>query len=295
MLGHLPNLDTLDFDFHYLKSFKSAEPLGTDYVMEAAKKVGSKIEDLTLSNEEVSMYTEGEVATFLTYFPNVLRLDMGLILHPTGRDELLQSLVGYEKLETLSLVSAPYVNEQFASAAWKAPLKILALEGCEELSFPSFRTLVHKFSPTLEVLDIDDVPHTNSEVDNTKWLGKPIDLPKLNTLVLTTLHEAKFLDSFATLPIEEFELGFCPSIPYEALEAFIRSHEATLKQFTIHAGSNLTEAQMESIEVLCHAKGVNCDIELDEEEDYSDEDGEGEEWESDDEDGEALYEESDDE
>jgi hypothetical protein len=288
IIPRLPNLDTLDFDFHYLTSVVEDIPLPVDHVVEAALKVGSKITDLTLTNELSSMRDEAYLASLLSHFPNLLRLDLALgALHSGGRDDLIKALVGLSKLETMSLMSAPYVTDDFAAANWVAPLKILALSSCEDLSFAGFRTLVDKFSSTLTVLDLDDVPHNNSEKDNKKYLGLPFDLPKLNTLVLTTLHPASFLDSFAACSLVEFSFGFCPNIPYAAVEAFVVHHSATLKEVTLEDAANLSSAQIESLEVLCHAKGINCTVDAPDSDMDSGMDEE-DEWGSEDED--AMYE-----
>lgn len=283
VLGQLPHLDTLDFDLHHTHSFdEDAPPFEEDLVLDAARRLGDRIIDLTLSNEPESVRSEREMAEVLGSFPNLLRLDLGLTLTAAGRDELHAQLSGMEKLETLSLYAAPYVTDELAEREWRAPLKILALAGCEDLSLAGWRRFVERFAPTLEVLDLDDVPHNNNDKENERLVGLPLDLPQLDTLVLTTLHSAAFLDSFAHLHVHELELGFCPNIGYEAIERFVRLHAGAggLRQVTVQdaAGLGLTEGQVEGLEVLCFAKGVECKVEWGDEESEESEGSEGDGW-----------------
>lgn len=263
IISRCPHLDTLDCQF------ATHDSLTSDPVHAAAVKVGHQIVDLTLSAEPYRSCREEDAARFLSHFPNLLRLDLALDARNKNDQErldLIQSIVAMEKLETLSLVSAPFVNDNFANAEWKAPLNILALANVENLSLPSFRTLVHKFRNTLTVLDIDDAPENSNEKDNKKYLGLPLDLPKLDTLVLSTFHGPAFLSSFDELSLVEFTLGFCPSISFADLESFITRH-STLERLTVESRAGLSDSQVESLEVLCYARGIDCKVELSDEED----------------------------
>jgi hypothetical protein len=258
----LPNLDTLYLDFHSLTCMLDDIPLAVDYVLEAAIKVGPRIIDLTLVNDASSVHDEAHLATLLSYFPNLLRLTLDLDLLSGGKDDLIKALVGLSKLEGMSAMGeAPYLTDDFAAANWVAPLKVLALSFCDNLSFPGFRTLVNKFSSTLTALDLDYVSHDNLNEDDMKYLGLPFDLPELDTLVLTTLHPASFLDSFAACSLVEISFGSCPNIPYAAVDAFIVHHSATLKQVTLEE-ADLRRAEIGDLELLCRAKGIKCHIKI---------------------------------
>jgi hypothetical protein len=258
IIQRLSNLATLNFDFHSLTCVFDDLSFPVDHVLEAVIEVGPKITDLAFY-EATSMHY---LANLLSHFPNLLRLHLELTLLSGGRDDLIKALVGLSKLETMSLGDAPYVTDDFAAANWVAPLKILALSSCKDLSFAGFRTLVDKFSSTLTVLDLDDVPHKNSEKDNKKYSGLPFDLPKLNTLILGTRHPADFLHSFATCSLVKFSLTYFPNIHYADVEAFVVHHSATLKHVTLNAVALLSDEENESLVVLCHAKEINCTVEV---------------------------------
>lgn len=286
LINTLPNLDTLDFDLlehQNLLAAAEGSPLPPleDLVLYAARAKGDKLTDLTLSSSTAEDWTEGSIAEVLSSFPNLLRLDLGLEMSHEGRSDLIARLASLTKLETLAIVNGLFVTDDFAAANWTAPLKILALAGCEDLSFGSFLDFIRKFRDTLTVLDLDETPHDNTVKDNKKYLGKAIDLPHLDTLVLSTLHPASFLQSFLDCRIVEFSFGFCPNITYTDLEAFITAHATTLKQVTIEESANLTAAQVDMLEVFGHAKGINVsvqepdvDSEFDEENEWLSEDDE---------------------
>ena len=162
-----------------------------------------------------------------------------------------------EKLKIMSLTRAEYVTEAFATLAWKCPLKVLALDNCDELPFTAFRKLAERFKATLEVLDVVDTPVDSSEGENKANYGQQFDLPLLNTLSLVTLHGPELLDMFESAPIKEFEIGFSPAIEFEHVEKFIaaRSGDARkvgvpkLEKVTVQGTHNFTEGQIESLEV----------------------------------------------
>lgn len=134
-------------------------------------------------------------------------------------------------------------------------------------------------------------PNDNVDKDN-KSIGTPLHLPHLTTLVLSTLHPISFLHSFSSSPLTEFELGFCPKFSYDDLvDSFLSPRVGTLERVNVTGDSDLTEGQVESLELWCFAKGVECRVMPTEEEE--EEEGEEDEWES--EEGERDEEESDEE
>ncbi|KAI5477859.1 hypothetical protein MNV49_005844 [Pseudohyphozyma bogoriensis] len=194
----------------------------------------------------------------------------------TGRDQLIDVVTSMDRLETLVVDGADFVNDQFARSEFKSSLVVLGLSSCDDLSLPAFIDLIGRHAKTLQTLDIDEVPHTNSERDNKKYLGRPFPfaLPKLRTLVVSTFHERPFLHLFDLCGIEELSIKFCPAIEYGDWESFIVSHEKTLKKVVVEGDAQLTQAQTESLEVFCLAKKIDCTIEdpeTDSDEDYSDE------------------------
>ncbi|GAA6019927.1 hypothetical protein JCM10207_003340 [Rhodosporidiobolus poonsookiae] len=267
-----------------------------DHAVEAIKThLGDKLTDLTFLVNDDGVTTEGEVADLLLRCPNLFRLELELLVPSgpaTNRERLFDAFTRLTKLESLNVVEGGFVTDEFASLDLNWPLKVLALSECEDLSFPSFFTLVQRFAPTLECLDLSGTPHSNSERLNKKFLGRPLALPKLDTLVLETPHEAALLDSFAQCPLATFGLGFCPAIEYADIERFMDVHAGTLRRIEVESDAALSAGQVESLEVLCHARGIECEL-LEPDESDSDDDSEfgsdeddmdPEEWLSEDED-----------
>ncbi|GAA5958709.1 hypothetical protein JCM8115_000331 [Rhodotorula mucilaginosa] len=260
-----------------------------DHALDAVKQhLGSQLEDLTLLINEDGITTEGDVADLLLACPNLLRLQLDC-LAPMGpranRDTLYGALVGLTKLETFQVDAGDFVNDEFANEVdlqW--PLKVLALSEAEDLSFPGFFALVHKFSSTLECLDLDRCPHDNVERDSKTYIHRTLQLPKLDTLCLATMHEpAWLLEGFAQCPVREFSLGFCPAVSLHDIEQFIDVHARTLKRIEVQGEAALTEAQVESLEVLCHSKHIECEVlPLDSSDEETDEEGVLSDWEDDD-------------
>lgn len=297
ILSSLPNLSAVDVDILDTPGL----PNERTEVTTALRAVGPKLLDLSLhgvasdddDEETTTDFDEGYIGTFLSSFPNLIRLQLDIpTLLPSGRDTLFSALVSLTSLETLMIDGGEFVNSSFADLAWTAPLQTLALSDCDDLSLPAFLTFVQKFSGTLTTLDLDDVPSSSIDADNLKYLvPTSLRLPHLEHLVVTTTHDEKFLALFApaTTALESLTIGFCPSIPYEAWEAFIADHHVAagrLKEVVVEGGSELSEGQLESLEVFCFAKGIAVEIQEDEP-DSDDEDGDDlEEWEDEgDEDG----------
>ncbi|BGP32108.1 hypothetical protein JCM10296v2_003887 [Rhodotorula toruloides] len=261
----------------------------TDHALEAVKKhLAHQLVDLTLvvNGEDEGYTTEGDLASILAACPNLVRLHVDCFA-PTGtydmRRDLFRAFERLDKLEILTLQEETFVNDEFAALDWRCPLRVLALSSAEDLSFPSFWDLIHKFASTLECLDIDEVPHSNVEKDNKKFVGRHVSLPRLDTLVISTQHEPAFLlESFVQCPIRTFGLGFCPAVSYADIESFVALHGQTLKRVEVKHDAALTEAQVESLEVYCHAKGIECELLEDEESSEEDEDEDPSEWEDED-------------
>ncbi|GAA5872178.1 hypothetical protein JCM3774_002287 [Rhodotorula dairenensis] len=260
-----------------------------DHALDAVKEhLAAQLEDLTLLINSDGITTEGDLADLLSACPNLLRLSVDC-LAPAGprrnRDKLYRALAGLAKLETLEIDAGEFFNDEFANdvdVPW--PLKVLALTECDELSFPAFFTFVHKFSRTLECLDLDRSPHDNVERDSKAYVHRALQLPRLDALCLATMHEpAWLLEGFAQCPIREFSLGFCPAVGLGDIEQFIDVHAQTLERIEVQGDAALTEAQVESLEVLCHSKHIECEVlPLDSSDEESDEDGVLSDWEDED-------------
>ncbi|GAA5856855.1 hypothetical protein JCM8547_008877, partial [Rhodosporidiobolus lusitaniae] len=252
-----------------------------DHAAEAVKRyIGAGLTDLTYLVNDDGVTTEGEVAALLSACPNLLRLELETLVpsgSSTNRDALYAAFEALHKLEALNIVDgAMYLTDAFAALPLDWPnLTVLALGECEDLSFSSFRTLVERFSTSLEVLDIAGTPHANHPEDTKKSLSSgPLNLPRLNTLVLETPHESPFLLTLFTLsPIRTFSFGFCPAIEFSNVLKFLDLQQGTLKRVEVASDAALTSGQVEGLEVLCHARGVECELleaEEDSETDLSD-------------------------
>lgn len=260
----------------------------TDHALEAIKThLGPRLTDISLLMNDDGISTEGDVATLLEACPNLLRLELSIYcgyVDPQERRALHEALLKLRKLETLDVSAGWFINEEFARLALGQDLRedegtevalvrrahttpnpfpalrCLALVECSDLSFEAFFNLVHRFSSTLRILDIDSTPHANHPEMTKKYLGRPLDLPRLETLVLSTPLEAKFLESFVNCKLVEFCLGFCPAFVYKDIEDFISLHQTTLKKVEVADDAALSEAQFESLEVFCHAKGIEIEL-----------------------------------
>lgn len=247
-----------------------------DHAVAAIKAhLGPKLRDLTFLANDDGVTAEDTVADFLRACPNLARLELELYVPAGGhenRTKLHDALAALSQLESFTHAGGDFIDDAFAAredVQW--PLKVLALNECEDLSFPALFEFVHRFSRTLECLDLDGAPHNNVDEDNEAFCARPFALPKLDTLVLATQHDAPFLvAAFAQCPVRELSLGFCPAVEYKDIEAFIDVHVDTLRRIEIAGDAALTEAQVESLEVLCHAKGIECEL-LPPDEDDSDE------------------------
>ncbi|GAA5820305.1 hypothetical protein JCM11251_005565 [Rhodosporidiobolus azoricus] len=256
-----------------------------DHAIEALKVHARRgtLTDLTFLVQDDGITNEGDVAALLQTMPHLLRLQLEMLVPSALRSNrlaLFNSFPAFTRLETLHIVEgASFVNDEFAQLSLgHLPLKVLALGECADLSWEGWWTLIHQFRNTLEVLDLDGTPHANNDDDNDLYLtsGKkgPLDLPKLDTLVLSTPHPFPFLlHLFSSCPISTFGLGFCPAIEYHDIEKFMDLHLDTLRRIEVKSDAALSEAQVESLEVLCYGRGIECELVEGDENEDSDLDG----------------------
>lgn len=289
-IDSLPKLVKVDCDFvHGMPGASASEldpsndlgPLASyPLVSRALLRMGDRLTDLELANDDEEegaepVCTEEHLGNFLRLLPGLERLALALDLFPRGRETLLDGLVSLKHLTYLSIDSGPFVDDEFARASWTCPLLELSLVTCDAVSFPSLLTFLGKFSSTLAVLRLDEVPSDATTLDASKLLGRPWPLPKLRALFLSTLHPAAFLGAFppSVCKLRDLAIGFCPAIAYAEWEAFLASHQRSLRTVVVSGEAELTDAHVESLEVWCHAKGVECVVEPPD----SDSESEGEE------------------
>ncbi|GAA5968911.1 hypothetical protein JCM11641_000778 [Rhodosporidiobolus odoratus] len=154
-----------------------------------------------------------------------------------NRDKLFLAWSFLQHLEELDLSESTFVTDELAVVPFSFPLNRLVLGESLELSFPSFVTLDERFSATLEYLGIDGTPHDEDEAATAANIGKPLDLPKLSALELSTPHKPAFLNAFAKCPIKESALGLSPQFTVEDVLAFLESHKETLIYVTMEPGA----------------------------------------------------------
>lgn len=289
----LPNLESVDVDFidnpirpadldPSITTWLYQRPL----VFEALRIDGAKLINLSLDASSASVsepvVSAGFVAEVIQYFPNLGRLRMegfGL-LAPEGTDSLQTTIVSLPRLETLFLDSSTFVTDEFIQLNWKSSLKVIALSSCTKLSLTGFVALVKAHSATLEALDLDEVPLEVNELEKKKVWGKPFPfaLPKLDTLVLSTFLDKRYLALFTHCALKDLTIGYCPGIEYLAWENFVTLQEKTLKRVVVDSDpGDWTEGQREGFEVFCYAKKIDCIMEDEDSEsegEYTDEDEE---------------------
>ena len=277
IISKLPNLVSVEADL-VDRPFESLPPhLERREVSNALRSIGPQItSSITLESEfededvgEVHI-TEGYLAEFLQSFPNVARVHLSLPLAPSGRTELHKTLSSLSSLTNLVIGDAAFVNEAFAALSWSSPISLLALRDCDELSLPSLISFLTTLGPSLKTLDLDDVPANLTESESKKLL-RPLPLPHLSTLVLATIHNEAILRLFARTTLKELCIAACPAIEYPAWEAFITEQAGSLRTVTLESDHELTDAQVESVEVFCFAKGIECRVERDDDSDDEEE------------------------
>ncbi|KAM0746751.1 hypothetical protein T439DRAFT_350382 [Meredithblackwellia eburnea MCA 4105] len=309
-----PHLDTVDFYLTDVDPDLAPESyLGrvgqrseiSNALMESA---GARMVDMDIGTAgEPFDVSYGFLAKFLTDFPLLERLAIHYGFSPSGQSDMIPIIANFTTLTSLTIEEASFVNEDFANADFKCPLKLLALASCPELSLTSFITLVKKFSATLETLDIDETPMELPDVATRKRLMKPLNLPHLTTLVLSTMHTDQFLILFETTKLESITVGFCPVISADAWQTFFNTKVATtvspdaggiftvsyeggsakflingeegrtvpppkegLREIVFGADHDLTEDQQLDLQAWCYAKGITFRVEEGESDDDDD-------------------------
>ncbi|BGP15710.1 hypothetical protein JCM10213_006120 [Rhodosporidiobolus nylandii] len=238
--------------------------------LEAVKSLGGAVEALSLLLPPDGISTEGDAATLLSSFPNLKSLEINCFTangdeeaKKADRAALYTALSSLTKLEELDLGASNFVIDEFAALPLAFPLTHLALNEYNTLSFPSFITLVERFSATLESLELDGTPHDEDDEATAAHIGKPLNLPKLVELEFATEHKAAFLDLFAKLPLKTVSIGECPEITAADVLKFLEAHKATLKQVALEP-NGLKEEESDgeklAIEVVgdwCEAQGIS--------------------------------------
>lgn len=287
IVNALPRLDALVFDLApFIGRSEDANNDAVDErtvnpLLQAVEAAGDRVVNVTIATPIVAL-NGSQLGAFLRALPKLLRLEMEFTLRPNGggEEELVAALASLAHLESLSISSAPWVNATFARAPWAAPLRVLALNSCDQLWVEDLRMLVEKFSPTLDTLDLDDSPagelyddgeprrslEARQAAQGKDWL-RAWALPKLNYLVLSNDQNNHFLNFFADSPIHTFEFGYCPLLPVKEVEAFLklraeRAGPGKLREVRIKGDADLTDGQREGIEVWCYSKGVVCKNEV---------------------------------
>ncbi|KAK4054703.1 hypothetical protein OIV83_000627 [Microbotryomycetes sp. JL201] len=186
---------------------------------------------------------------------------------------LVHDIAYLPSLTSLNVASGAYFDDNIVNIKWTNSLEKLTLSGCDELSYRSWVAFL-EMHPTLVQLDLDDVPVNMTDTDRDT--ARCLNLPRLSSLAISTVLN-DFLNHFTDSPIREFELNFAPSIDQRQIEAFIATHEQTLERLLLTDVDQFTDAQLESLELLCHSKNIEFEYEpaTDSEDN---EDGSGEYW-----------------
>ncbi|GAA5830882.1 hypothetical protein JCM11251_001108 [Rhodosporidiobolus azoricus] len=247
----------------------------TNAALQAVRSVGTKTEALSLLLPPDGVSTEADAAELLSSFPNLKRLEINSLvtlddekIKAEDRSALFSAFSSLSKLEELDLGQSSFVIDDFAALPLSFPLTHLALGEYLDLSFPSFITLVERFSETLESLELDDSPRDAFEDETTVHIGKVLNLPKLVALEVATPHKTKFLDAFAKSPLKEIFFGDCPQFKAADVVAFLEAHMDTLVDVDMEEGGIPDEEREggeaasaeEVISAWCEKNGKNFAI-----------------------------------
>lgn len=264
-----------------------------NYALEAVKCLGGKIESLSLLLPPDGVSTENDAAVLISSFPSLRILSLNifcvLVLDSSalssGRHALHTALSSLQNLRELDLGQSAFVDDAFASLPLSFPLTHLALNEYPNLSFRGFGTLVERFSSTLESLEIVGAPQDDDAEQTAAYIGKPLNLPKLVALEVSTPHKAAFLDAFKSSPLKEVFIGECPQIRAAEVVAFLEAHEETLEEVDLEA-EGIDDVEKEGGEVVsaveivgawCEANGKAFAVAAPSAMDSDDEDEEDEE------------------
>lgn len=247
IVGHLPGLMSIDMDLADYPAASTYAPLFAAL---------PTLVDLSLCGSNSERLDPADVNYILAVVPQLVRLELDCVVAENAHS-LTAAIAGLASLETLFLTDylAP-----LTSVVWRCPLRVLALDQCDALSYVEFADLLDTFSATLTTLDLDNTPAPGDSEEEARRLRQPHNLPHLSSLVVSGYHQVAFLHAFASCPLDTLELGFNPAISSDDIEAFILSLPR-LAHFTILSGTHLSEAQAESLELLCFAKNIDCTVE----------------------------------
>jgi hypothetical protein len=145
----------------------------------------------TSSNPNLPHHLEKMIARA----PNLVSLDIWVDFAGDGQP-LVAAMASVRSLTTLKL-SGAVVFDTEVTVDWQCPLSSLDLTFRDTaMTLPTFRTLVSRFSPTLQYLTIQRPP--------TSWSHHPtqvpLPLPHLVRLVRLRLDYEEFMPSFISLP-----------------------------------------------------------------------------------------------
>ncbi|KAK4057055.1 hypothetical protein OIO90_001955 [Microbotryomycetes sp. JL221] len=249
-----------------------------DFAFEQARKLGNQIDELiiNLSSSGLPPVIATNIQEGLASFTrlSILSLDVGLALNELNDNarSVMDQIRSMVTLKSLSLSQATYLSDADAVKPWSSSLQSLYLHNCQELSYSGLVKLLEMHGQTLQELDLDEMPNDMTDADREQI--RPLNLPHVRMLAVATVFGGRFLDQWLNSPIEHFELGFAPSIGQHTIENFIAAHSSTLKKIVLTDIDQLTDAQVESLEVLCHSKNIDFVIDVDDEMDDEDEDRE---------------------
>ncbi|KAM0792994.1 hypothetical protein ACM66B_000489 [Microbotryomycetes sp. NB124-2] len=255
VLRLVPNLKALDMVVRERPyADQSAWPLAPrDYAFEAATEFGEQLEELQVYADSSEQTAWAHDSFYIGDFAGLRSLTLNVAAPKLLGKALLRDITSLPLLQQLDLSEADYFDDYVVDIPWSSSLQSLGLSGAEDLSYSAFCTLL-EMHPTLVKLDLQDVPinMTDRELESIR----PLSLPNLRLLELSTVLPARFLDHFLDSPIQELCLGFAPSISVRVIESFISTHQRTLKRLTLNEIDQFSDGQIEGLELLCHAGGI---------------------------------------
>ncbi|PLW26062.1 hypothetical protein PCASD_11533 [Puccinia coronata f. sp. avenae] len=187
-------------------------------------------------------------------------------------------------LKEIDLDQADCFDLSWSTIEWAGTLEDLALDDCCRASLRALHAFCRKFSGTLSNLEVTDVPY-DEEVFRTGEAQRTItelgtgmyrfELPVLTTLSVSNELPIVFLENFAECKkIRLLELAVNPSISAADIERLVNpdSWPRLQKVIIATADSDLSQGQLEALELFFLSKGVLLDIDDDQDSDDSDDD-----------------------
>ncbi|GAA98433.1 uncharacterized protein L969DRAFT_87061 [Mixia osmundae IAM 14324] len=220
------------------------------------------------------------------------------VCQPDGVHNIFDHVQSLESLTHLELINVRQARSPVlvppSMTDWRPKLTHLTLYQFMPLDRTVLEALLKLCQETLEHLELDLIDGLE-DLSGPQGLddGPEFDFGKLEFLALGSADAGvQFIQRFRTSPLRSLEIGEL-EMAYNQFEPIIETRFfPQLEALWVLSGTGFSDAELESLEVLCLARGVDCQISEDDDDD-DDGDGDDEDEEEDDQDDEDEDEDED--